>query len=125
MLKKLKKGLKKVAKGVAKVGIPVGAAILAAKAMKKDKGALTADMTRDMVSMDNRMVQGLNVKPSDNVTAGINKMAKMNQFGRSGTQGGDENMDYLYRAKGGRVTKSRGAGIAKRGFGRAFKGGRK
>ena len=47
MLKKLKKGLKKVAK----IGVPVGAAILAARAMKKDKGALTADMDRSMVPM--------------------------------------------------------------------------
>ena len=125
MLKKLKKGLKKAAKAA----IPVGAAILAAKAMKKDKGALTSDMPRDMVPMSKRMVQGLNVKPSDNVTAGINKMAKMNQFGRSGTQGGDENMDYLYRANGGRAGykkggKVKGCGVAKRGFGRAMKRGK-
>ena len=130
MLKKLKKGLKKAAKAA----IPVGAAILAAKAMKKDKGALTSDMPRDMVPMSKRMVQGLNVKPSDNVTAGINKMAKMNRFSRSGTQGGDENMDYLYddrllRAKGGRAGykkggKVKGCGVAKRGFGRAMKRGK-
>mgnify|MGYP003109091468 CR=1 FL=1 len=125
MLKKLKKGLKKAAKAA----IPVGAAILAAKAMKKDKGALTSDMPRSMVPMSKRMVQGLNVKPSDNVTAGINKMAKMNQFGRSGTQGGDENMDYLYRANGGRAGykkggKVKGCGVAKRGFGRAMKRGK-
>ena len=125
MLKKLKKGLKKAAKAA----IPVGAAILAAKAMKKDKGALTSDMPRSMVPMSKRMVQGLNVKPSDNVTAGINKMAKMNRFSRSGTQGGDENMDYLYRANGGRAGykkggKVKGCGVAKRGFGRAMKRGK-
>ena len=111
MLKKLKKGLKKAAKGVAKVGIPVGAAILAAKAMKKDKGALTADMDRSMVPMNKRMVQGLNF-PADTDLSGIDKLA---------AAGGADKM----MAKGGRVTKSRGAGIAKRGFGRAFKGGRK
>ena len=111
MLKKLKKGLKKVAKGVAKVGIPVGAAILAAKAMKKDKGALTSDMPRSMVPMSKRMVQGLNF-PADTDLSGIDKLA---------VAGGADKM----MAKGGRVKKSRGAGIAKRGFGRAFKGGRK
>ena len=107
MLKKLKKGLKKVAK----IGIPVGAAVLAARAMKKDKGALTADRTRDMVPMKKRMVQGLNF-PADTDLSGIDRLA---------AAGGADKM----MAKGGRVTKSRGAGIAKRGFGRAFKGGRK
>jgi len=107
MLKKLKKGLKKVAK----IGIPVGAAVLAARAMKKDKGALTADMDRSMVPMKKRMVQGLNF-PADTDLSGIDKLA---------AAGGADKM----MAKGGRVTKSRGAGIAKRGFGRAFKGGRK
>ena len=47
MLKKLKKGLKKAAKGVAKVGIPVGAAILAAKAMKENKTACDYIQTMD------------------------------------------------------------------------------
>ena len=107
MLKKLKKGLKKVAK----IGIPVGAAVLAARAMKKDKGALTADMDRSMVPMKKRMVQGLNF-PADTDLSGIDRLA---------AAGGADKM----MAKGGRVTKSRGAGIAKRGFGRAFKGGRK
>ena len=104
MLKKLKKGLKKVAKGVAKIGVPVGAAILAAKAMKKDKGALTADVGRSQIPMADRMVQGLNYEPSDNYTDGINKIA---------AAGGVANLK-----KGGRV----GVGIAKRGFGRAMKG---
>ena len=99
MLKKLKKGLKKAAK----VALPVGAAILAAKAMKKDKGALTSDMPRSMVPMSKRMVQGLNYEPSDNYTDGINKIA---------AAGGVANLK-----KGGRV----GCGKAKRGFGRAMK----
>ena len=107
MLKKLKKGLKKAAKAA----IPVGAAILAAKAMKKDKGALTADMPRSMVPMSNRMVQGLNF-PAGTDLSGMSDLA---------AAGGADKM----MAKGGRVTKSKGAGIAKRGFGRAFKGGRK
>ena len=111
MLKKLKKGLKKAAKGVAKIGVPVGAAILAAKAMKKDKGALTADMTRDMVPMDNRMIPGA----TSAETKGIREIAD---------RGTIDEKDYdIYGNKksyksGGRV----GVGIAKRGFGRAMKG---
>jgi len=107
MLKKLKKGLKKAAKAA----IPVGAAILAAKAMKKDKGALTADMPRSMVPMSKRMIKGLNF-PAGTDLSGMSDLA---------AAGGADKM----MAKGGRVTKSKGAGIAKRGFGRAFKGGRK
>jgi len=99
MLKKLKKGLKKVAK----IGVPVGAAILAARAMKKDKGALTADMDRSMVPMKKRMVQGLNF-PADTDLSGIDRLA---------AAGGADKM----MAKGGRV----GCGKAKRGFGRAMK----
>jgi len=98
MLKKLKKGLKKAAKAA----IPVGAAILAAKAMKKNKGALTADMPRSMVPMSNRMVQGLNF-PASTDLSGIDKIA---------AAGGVANLK-----KGGRV----GCGKAKRGFGRALR----
>ena len=104
---KIKKGLKKVAK----IGVPVGAAILAAKAMKKDKGVLTADMTRDMVPMDNRMIPGA----TSAETKGIREIAK---------RGTIDEKDYdIYGNKksyksGGRV----GVGIAKRGFGRAMKG---
>ena len=103
MLKKLKKGLKKAAKAA----IPVGAAILAAKAMKKDKGALTADMPRSMVPMSKRMVQGLNFPASTNLS-GMNEIAARGSI--------DDKNDYY--KKGGRV----GVGKAKRGFGRAMKG---
>jgi hypothetical protein len=106
MLKKLKKGLKKAAKAA----IPVGAAILAAKAMKKDKGALTADMPRSMVPMSKRMVQGLNFPASTNLS-GMNEIAARGSI--------DDKNDYY--KKGGRV----GVGKAKRGFGRAMKKGRR
>jgi hypothetical protein len=107
MLKKLKKGLKKVAK----IGIPVGAAILAAKAMKKDKGAVTADVPRSQIPMDNRMIPGA----TSAETKGIREIAD---------RGTIDDKDYdIYGNKksyksGGRV----GVGIAKRGFGRAMKG---
>ena len=103
MLKKLKKGLKKAAKAA----VPIGAAILAAKAMKKDKGALTADMPRSMVPMSKRMVQGLNFPASTNLS-GMNEIAARGSI--------DDKNDYY--KKGGRV----GVGKAKRGFGRAMKG---
>ena len=106
MLKKLKKGLKKAAKAA----VPIGAAILAAKAMKKDKGALTADMPRSMVPMSKRMVQGLNFPASTNLS-GMNEIAARGSI--------DDKNDYY--KKGGRV----GVGKAKRGFGRAMKKGRR
>ena len=107
MLKKLKKGLKKAAK----VALPVGAAILAAKAMRKDKGAVTADVPRSQIRMDNRMIPGA----TSAETKGIREIAK---------RGTIDEKDYdIYGNKksyksGGRV----GVGIAKRGFGRAMKG---
>ena len=107
MLKKLKKGLKKAAK----VALPVGAAILAAKAMRKDKGAITADVPRSQIPMDDRMIPGA----TSAETKGIREIAK---------RGTIDEKDYdIYGNKksyksGGRV----GVGIAKRGFGRAMKG---
>ena len=95
-----------------KIGAALAAGLGAAALMRgKDKGAVTADMPRSMVPMNKRMVQGLNF-PADTDLSGIDRLA---------AAGGADKM----MAKGGRVTKSRGAGIAKRGFGRAFKGGRK
>ena len=95
-----------------KIGAALAAGLGAAALMRgRDKGVLTADRPRDMVPMGERMVQGLNF-PADTDLSGIDRLA---------AAGGADKM----MAKGGRVTKSRGAGIAKRGFGRAFKGGRK
>mgnify|MGYP003114256499 CR=1 FL=1 len=96
--RKLKKGLKKAGP---MIGL-LGAAALAAKARKKDQGALTADMDRSMVPMSNRMVQGLNF-PASTDLSGIDKIA---------AAGGVANLK-----KGGRV----GCGKAKRGFGRALR----
>ena len=103
MAKKKKSKLKKI-------GAALAAGLGAAALMRgRDKGVLTADRPRDMVPMGERMVQGLNFKPYDNYTTGINNMAKMTADGRSGVS---------QLKKGGRV----GVGIAKRGFGRAMKG---
>jgi len=115
MLKKLKKGLKKAAKAI----VPIGAAVLAAKAMgKRKQKPLRPQYFGGNKTGDASVAENMAKFDKD-----IAKMGAMNSDGRSGTQGGDEQVDYF--KKGGRVTKSRGAGIAKRGFGRAFKGGRK
>jgi len=99
MLKKLKKGLKKAAKAA----VPVGAALLAAKAMGRDKGVKVGDnMPRSSVYWKNREPKGLNF-PAGTDLSGINKLAEVGKI------------DLL--KKGGRV----GVGKAKRGFGRAMK----
>tara|TARA_B100001093_G_scaffold491339_1_gene531307 strand:+ start:1065 stop:1391 length:327 start_codon:yes stop_codon:yes gene_type:complete len=100
--RKLKKGLKKAGP---MIGL-LGAAALAAKARKKDQGALTADMDRSMVPMSKRMVQGLNFPASTNLS-GMNEIAARGSI--------DDKNDYY--KKGGRV----GCGKAKRGFGRALR----
>ena len=111
-LKKILKKAAKAAKKVAKVGVPVGAAYLAAKAMGRDKGVKVGDnMPRSSVYWKNREPKGLNLPEGTNMS-GWNSLAEA---------GGADKM----MAKGGRVTKSKGVGIAKRGFGRAMKKGRK
>ncbi len=111
-LKKLKKGLKKAAKAI----VPIGAAMLAAKALGRRKQNKIynqeegGDLSRGSLPMSKRQVVGLDFEPGTDLS-GIDRLA---------AAGGADKM----MAKGGRVTKSRGAGIAKRGFGRAFKGGR-
>lgn len=107
MLKKLGKKLKKGLKKAAPIIALAGAAALAGRkgrAAKAMQNSTTADVGRSQIPMADRMVQGLNYKPSDNYTDGINKIA---------AAGGVANLK-----KGGRV----GVGIAKRGFGRAMKG---
>ena len=108
LLKKLGKGLKKAAPLLA---LGLGAAALGKRGKANAmRNSMTADMPRSMVPMADRMVQGLNFKPSDNITTGINNMARMTPDGRSGVS---------QLKKGGRV---KGCGVAKRGFGRAMKG---
>ena len=112
MLKKLKKGLKKAAKAI----VPIGAAVLAAKAMgKRKQKPLRPQYFGGNKTGDASVAENMAKFDKD-----ITKMGAMNSDGRSGTQGGDEQSNYY--KQGGRV---KGAGVAKRGFGRAFKGGRK
>jgi len=135
ILKKLKKGLKKAAK----VAIPVGAALLAARAMKrrgqmKDFLATEGGNKSDMRSYGpfSKAANFIN-KPSKYVRSktvlgkpGINRMdtseVDLDYTAPSTTQ--YKNMDMGlegYYKKGGRV----GCGKAKRGFGRAMPKGRK
>ena len=135
ILKKLKKGLKKAAK----VAIPVGAALLAARAMKrrgemkdflKTEGGNKSDMrsygpfskAANFINKPSKFVRSKTVlgKP------GINRMdtseVDLDYTAPSTTQ--YKNMDMGlegYYKKGGRV----GCGKAKRGFGRAMPKGRK
>jgi len=98
MLKKLKKGLKKAAKAA----IPVGAAILAAKAMGRDKGVKVGDnMPRSSVYWKNREPKGLNLPAGTNMD-GWNNLAEA---------GGADKM----MAKGGLVKKGKPK-LAKRGW---------
>ena len=115
-LKKLRKGLKKAAKAI----VPIGAAMLAAKALGRRKQNKIynqeegGDLSRGSLPMSKRQVEGLNF-PVGTDLSGMNKIAD---------RGSIDEKDYdVYGNKksyksGGRV----GVGIAKRGFGRAMKG---
>ena len=104
MLKKLKKGLKKAAKAA----VPIGAAILAAKAMggRKQK-PLVPKYFGGNTTGDANIAENI-----ANFNRGMDRMSKFTPSGNSGV---------AYMKKGGRV----GVGVAKRGFGRAMKKGRK
>jgi len=107
-LKKLKKGLKKVAKAV----VPVGAALLAARALKNRKrnaaidvgiNAANADKGSDMLSP--RQVNSF--LPDDGF------ISVDNPYGEGGAKKG---------GSAGRKKRSTITGVAVRGFGRALKG---
>ena len=106
MLKKLKKGLKKAAKAA----VPIGAAILAAKAMG---GRKQKPLVPKYFGMNTGTTGDANIAENiANFDRGMDRMSKFTPSGNSGV---------AYMKKGGRV----GVGVAKRGFGRAMKKGRK
>jgi hypothetical protein len=112
ILKKLKKGLKKVAKAA----VPVGAAILAAKALQKRKRNAAIDIGIKAANADSGSDMGPErIVPTISYEAGsaADPMAEAAM---------EEDYNTRGFKSGGRV---KGAGVAKRGFGRAFKGGRK
>jgi len=120
ILKKLKKGLGKAAK----VAIPVGAALLAAKAMKRRNADVEMDLPK-----------------SDIVRTTLNKMTSNDAYSDDTMPGnlsrdmGMKRKQFMpgivdYMAKGGRAGhksggKVKGCGIAKRGLGRAMKKGKR
>ena len=120
ILKKLKKGLGKAAK----VALPVGAALLAAKAMKRRNADVEMDLPK-----------------SDIVRTTLNKMTSNDAYSDDTMPGnlsrdmGIKRKQFMpgvvdYMAKGGRAGhksggKVKGCGIAKRGLGRAMKKGKR
>ena len=129
ILKKLKKGLKKAAK----VAIPVGAALLAAKALKNrgtDTGltdgkflmsgaAGGARLPKAFSRADMRDIAGSGDVMPGNISKDMGMKRKQFMPGI---------VDYM--AKGGRAGhksggKVKGCGIAKRGLGRAMKKGKR
>jgi len=146
MLKKLKKGLKKAAK----FAIPVGAALLAARALKRrntDTGLSgTSDYSpnKDDGFLASAAAGGASLAKQDRQAKAIKAMTsndaysddtKPSNLGTMRSTPKKRNMyspgDGLdsYMAKGGRAGlkgggKVKGCGIAKRGLGRAMKGKR-
>jgi|TARA_R110002050_G_scaffold295405_1_gene454202 hypothetical protein len=105
MLKKLKKGLKKAAK----VAVPVGAALLAARALKK-RNARNAMMnsatSNDGFAAPIGPLQDNSFLPDDGF------ITRNNPYGEGGAKKG---------GSAGRKKRSTITGVAVRGFGRALK----
>ena len=128
ILKKLKKGLKKAAK----VAIPVGAALLAARAMKNKKLLGATEDGKGGIDTTRRALQAMtsNDAYNDDTMPGM-LSRNMGMKGRDSIlakPGINRIVDYM--AKGGRAGhksggKVRGCGIAKRGLGRAMKKGKR
>jgi len=147
ILKKLKRGLKKAAK----VAIPVGAALLAARAMKRrntDTGLSgTSDYSpnKDDGFLASAAAGGASLAKQDRQAKAIKAMTsndaysddtKPSNLGTMRTKRGSIlakpglNRIVDYMSKGGRAGhksggKVRGCGIAKRGLGRAMKKGKR
>ena len=129
ILKKLKKGLKKAAK----VAIPVGAALLAAKALKNrgtDTGLTDGKFLMSGAAGGARLPKAFS-RPNMRDIAGSGDVMPGNlskDMGMKRKQFMPGIVDYM--AKGGRAGhksggKVKGCGIAKRGLGRAMKKGKR
>ena len=113
ILKKLKKGLKKVAKAA----VPISAAVLAARALKKRKRNAAIDMGIDVANAD----IGSDMLSSDMLSSGKvdsflpddGFITVNNPYGEGGAKKG---------GSAGRAKRSTITGVAVRGFGRALKG---
>jgi len=129
ILKKLKKGLKKAAK----VAIPVGAALLAARAFKNrgtDTGLTDGKFLASGAAGGARLPKAFS-RPNMRDIAGSGDVMPGNlskDMGMKRKQFMPGIVDYM--AKGGRAGhksggKVKGCGIAKRGLGRAMKKGKR
>ena len=118
ILKKLKKGLKKAAK----VAIPVGAALLAARAMKR-KGEMKDFLATEGGDRSDMRDYGPFTKAPRKMPAKRSQSVlgqgpnKTNQVDYSGIS---DRIEDASAAKGGRIVKTKGGGKAVRGLGRAF-----
>jgi len=133
ILKKLKKGLKKAAK----VAIPVGAALLAARAMKNKKLLGATEDGKGGIDTTRRALQAMTSNDAysdDTMPAMLSKNMGMKGrdsiLGKIGINKFDDGNFYQGAKDGGRIGKKsggkvRGCGIAKRGLGRAMKKGKK
>ena len=126
ILKKLKKGLGKAAK----VAIPVGAALLAAKAMKRRNADVEMDLPKsDIVRTTLNKMTSNDAYSDDTMPSNLGTMRstprKRNMYSSN-----DFGLGPYDMAKGGRAGlkgggKVKGCGIAKRGLGRAMKKGKR
>jgi|VirMetMinimDraft_7_1064189.scaffolds.fasta_scaffold282226_2 hypothetical protein len=133
ILKKLKKGLKKAAK----VAIPVGAALLAARAMKNKKLLGATEDGKGGIDTTRRALQAMTSNDAysdDTMPAMLSKNMGMKGrdsiLGKIGINKFDDGNFYQGAKDGGRIGKKsggkvRGCGIAKRGLGRAMKKGKR
>ena len=128
ILKKLKRGLKKAAK----VAIPVGAALLAAKAMKRRNANVEMDLPKSDIVRTTLNKMTSNDAYNDDTMPGMlsrnmgmkpkrRNMYSPNDFGL-GPYDGAKDGGRIGKKSGGKV---KGGGKALRGLGRAFTKGRK
>ena len=122
ILKKLKKGLKKAAK----VAIPVGAALLAARAMKNKADLAGTEDGKGGIDTTRRALQAMTSNDAYNDDTMPGNLSR--DMGMKRKQFMPGIVDYM--AKGGRAGhksggKVKGCGIAKRGLGRAMKKGKR
>tara|TARA_R100000654_G_scaffold9080_1_gene21011 strand:+ start:82 stop:456 length:375 start_codon:yes stop_codon:yes gene_type:complete len=102
--------------------LAAGAALAGLGAIMRNRGDrglkfVGQDMTTGMLPTgDARVAENIALFDKN-----MSNMAKMNQFGRSGTQGGQENMDFLFMKKGGRVSYGKGGKVS-RGCGKVMAG---
>ena len=122
ILKKLKKGLKKAAK----VAIPVGAALLAARAIKNKADLAGTEDVKGGIDTTSRALRAMTSNDAYNDDTMPGNLSR--NMGQKRKQFMPGIVDYM--AKGGRAGhksggKVKGCGIAKRGLGRAMKKGKR